>query len=189
MHITSAEFVKGVVEPDQLFSDDLPQVACIGRSNVGKSSLINTFTKRTNLARTSSFPGRTQQVNFFLINKSFYLVDLPGYGYAKMPEAEREKLRRLIEWYLFGTEYSQKKIILIIDAKVGPTEDDRLMLRRLEEHHKEVVIVANKADKIKKSQYDEQLKKLQSMVNGHTLIPFSSFDKRGVGELTVAVLS
>src|SRR5579864_4839283 len=113
MNITSAKFVKGVVVDDEVLNDGVPQIAFIGRSNVGKSSVINSLANQNGLAKTSSFPGRTQQINIYLVNKSFYLVDLPGYGYAKASKAEQEKLQQLIYWYLLGSDYEQKKVLLI----------------------------------------------------------------------------
>src|SRR3989344_2302589 len=101
MQITSAEFVKGVVGEDEILTDGTPQIAFIGRSNVGKSSVINSLAQKKDLARTSAFPGRTQEINLFLINRSFYLVDLPGYGYAKMSKEKQFELQDLIAWYLF----------------------------------------------------------------------------------------
>ena len=149
MRITSASFIKGIVDDDPILGDGTPQIAFIGRSNVGKSSLINTLTNQGGLARTSSFPGRTQEINIFLINKSFYLVDLPGYGFARASSAGRDKISDLIHSYLFNSNYEQKKVVLIIDANVGPTDKDIAMLCALEDHKKSIVIVANKIDKIK----------------------------------------
>jgi GTP-binding protein len=179
MKITSAEFVKGVVGEDRILEDGKPQVAFIGRSNVGKSSTINSLVGKKDMARTSRTPGRTQEMNVFLINNKFYLVDLPGYGFAKMSLADRNWLHELINWYLFNPYYQQKKIVLIIDAEVGPTNDDLEMLQALDEQKKPVLIVANKIDKIKKSDLNNQLKKLQDKVGNHKLIPYSS--KKGVG--------
>lgn len=183
MNITSAQFIKGVVGADSSLEDGIPQIAFIGRSNVGKSSVINSLVNQKNLAKTSSFPGRTQQINLFLINKSFYLVDLPGYGYAKVSGEKKWEIENLINWYFFKSDYEQKKVVLIIDAFVGPTKDDMQMLFSLEEHEKNIVIVANKVDKIKKSGYADQLDKIQTMVGSHKVIPYSAEKKIGVVEL------
>lgn len=183
MNIKSATFVKGIVEEDELLEDGKPQIAFIGRSNVGKSSVINSLTKQKGLAKTSSFPGRTQQVNLFLINKSFYLVDLPGYGYAKALWAKRAGISQLIDWYLLESPYEQKKVVLIIDANVGLMESDLAMLRSLEERGKEIVVVANKVDRIKPSQYQKQLQKIQETVGSYKVIPYSAEKGIGVREL------
>ena len=181
MKITSAKFVKGLTGDDPILGSTLPQIAFIGRSNVGKSSLINSLTKVKDLARTSSFPGRTQEINLFLINQSFFLVDLPGYGFALGSGAGREKIRELIDSYLFRSYYVQKKVVLIIDAKVGVTKNDLGMLAALEQHGKDIAVVANKIDKIKKSEYKKQLTEIQEMVGHHTVIPYSSKEKIGIG--------
>jgi GTP-binding protein len=128
MEIRSAKFIKGVVGTDEIFEDGIPQIVFIGRSNVGKSSVINTLANEKGLARTSSTPGRTQQINIFLINKAFYLVDLPGYGFAKVPLAVKQQIQKMINWYLFNSDYNFKRVILIVDANVGPTKDDLDML-------------------------------------------------------------
>jgi len=113
MKIKSAEFIKGAVGADNIFENEIPQIVFIGRSNVGKSSVINSLANQKNLAKTSSFPGRTQEINIFLINKAFYLIDLPGYGFAKIPKEVRYKIQKMISWYLFDSDYVFKKVVLI----------------------------------------------------------------------------
>ena len=183
MRKVSAKFERGITGPDKILECRFPQIAFIGRSNVGKSSVINSLTNQKGLAITSSFPGRTRQINLFLINNSFYWLDLPGYGYAKASHQVRGELSSLIDWYLFESEYKQKKVILIIDANIGPTRADLEMLHTLEEFKKEIVIVANKIDKIKKSKYAGRLQEVGNLVDPHKIIPFSSHDKIGIGTL------
>ena len=189
MEITSAKFIKGLVGPDVLLEDGTPQIAFIGRSNVGKSSVINALANQKALARTSALPGRTKEINVFLINQSIYLLDLPGYGFSEASWAVRQQLLNLIDWYLYKSPYEQKAVFLIIDAKVGPTEADREMLQCLEEHKKKIVIVANKTDKIKKSEYEARLAEVQAMVGKHKLFPFSSENKTGLSDLAGAILN
>jgi len=189
MKITSAKFIKGLVGPDLLLEDGTPQIAFIGRSNVGKSSVINALANQKALARTNALPGRTKEINVFLLNRSVYLLDLPGYGFAKASWAVRQQLLNLIDWYLYKSPYKQKAVFLIIDAKVGPTESDRKMLQCLEEHKKKIMIVANKTDKIKKSEYEARLAEIQAMVGKHKLIPFSSENKTGLSNLAGAILN
>jgi GTP-binding protein len=188
MNITSAKFIKGVVGPDELLEDGKPQIAFIGRSNVGKSSVINTLANQKGLARTSSFPGRTQEINIYLINKDFYLADLPGYGFAKNSHENRETLQKLIYWYFFDSPYEQKKVVLIVDAFVGLTQNDSEMLYSLKQAGKNVIVVANKIDKVKKSDLPKQLKKIQSEIGSYKLLPFSAEKKLGVSELVNEVL-
>jgi len=182
--ITSAKFVKGVVGDDETLDDGKTQIALIGRSNVGKSSVINSLTKQKGLAKTSSFPGRTQELNLFLINKSFYLVDLPGYGYAQANEEGRDKLKKIIFWYLFNSHYNQKLVLLIIDAEVGLTANDKEILRGLEERKKNILIVANKVDKIKNAVYLKKIQEIQTVVGDIRVIPYSAEKKIGITELT-----
>lgn len=189
MSIRSAEFTKGIVlYGDDGFEDYNPQIAFIGRSNVGKSSVINTLTKQKNLAKTSSFPGSTREINFFLINKSFYLTDLPGYGFAKASKQEQKQLWELINWYLFESPYKKKKIVLIIDASIDAANNDLEMLRRLEEKGNNIIIVANKVDKIKKTEYKKQLQKIQDIMGIHKIIPYSSKKRIGISDLTEEIL-
>ena len=189
MKITSAEFIKGIVEEDEILENGTPQIAFIGRSNVGKSSVINSLTGKKALAKTSSFPGRTTEMNAFIINDSFYLLDLPGYGYAKASHEARIELRELINWYLFMSPYEQKKVVLIIDAKVGLTDKDIEILMALEKRKKDIVIVANKVDKIRPSKLKEQLKEIFEIAGNHVVIPYSSEDKTGIKELNSLLFS
>ena len=183
MNIKSAKFIKGIVKPDTALENDLPQIAFIGRSNAGKSSVINSLAGDKKLARTSNSPGRTQQINLFLINDAFYLLDLPGYGYAKAPEKTKKLLKSIIYGYLFESHYVQKKVVLIIDSRIGPTKLDLEILDLLEQHKKNIVIVANKVDKIKSSVYQKQIKSIQEKIGEHTIIPYSAEKKTGTEEL------
>ncbi len=188
MNITSATFVKGVIGTNETLEDGKPQIAFIGRSNAGKSSIINSLTHQKKLAKTSSFPGRTQQMNVFLINKAVYLVDLPGYGFAKIPKEERERIEKMIHWYLFASSYKQR-VVLIIDANVGPTDLDMEMLLALEQANKKIIIVANKVDKIPKSAYASQIERVKKTMGNHVIIPYSSETGVGVDDLTTAILT
>lgn len=170
-----------------ILDDGIPQIAFIGRSNAGKSSLLNSLTHSKKLAITSDTPGRTRELNIFLINGTHYFVDLPGYGYAKMGIEQQQKLGKLIAWYLFDAHYNPT-VVLLIDALVGPTVDDLEMLAELEKAGRDIVVVVNKVDKIKKSHYPAQLKKLQEQIRGHELFPYSSKEKIGIRELTTRIL-
>ncbi len=186
--IKSAEFIKGIVGPDKVLQDTRKKIAFIGRSNVGKSSIINFITEQKKLAKISSTPGRTREVNLFLINESFYLIDLPGYGYAKLPETMRMEIRELINWFLFTTDFQLDKIFLIIDAKVGPTKDDLEILEALESYKKNVFIIVNKIDKLKSSQKGNQVSKIKEMVGDHPIILCSAKNNIGIDELFNKIL-
>lgn len=188
MDIASVQFVKGIIGPDTALENNFPQVAFIGRSNVGKSSVINSLTKQKRLARISAHPGRTQEINLFLINNSFYLLDLPGYGYAKSSKETRLELKKVIHGYLFESSYIQKKVVLIIDANTGPKEIDLKMLRLLEKHEKNVIILANKIDKIKPSIYKKKLSNIQEKVGKCLVIPYSTKKNIGRKELLNEIL-
>lgn len=188
MEIKSIKFIKSVTGTDPIFEDGIPQVAFIGRSNVGKSSVINSLVGG-GFARTSNTPGFTRQINFFLINQSVYLVDLPGYGYAKVGPKMKGKISEMINWYFFVSEYEQKKVILIIDADVGPTQIDLETLYGLEDKGKNIVIIANKVDKIKKADYEKKLENIKDLMSPYKIIPYSAKKKIGREELLKEVLS
>lgn len=175
--------MRGVSGTDELLNDGAPQVALIGRSNVGKSSIINSLTGQKALARISDTPGLTQEINIYSINNKFYLLDLPGYGFAKVPEKVRERLQKLNWWYLFDSPHTQHTAVLVMDANVGPSKNDVEMLALLREHQKHIVIVANKIDKIKKSEYDEHLQTIIDLAHGLPVVPYSSKTGTGVEEL------
>jgi len=188
MNITSAKFIKTAVGDDAVFLDNTPQIAFIGRSNVGKSSTINALTKQKGLAIVSASPGRTQGLNVFLINEKFYLVDLPGYGFAKLSKTDRDWLHELINWYLFNPKFQQKTIVQIIDAHVGPTKDDMELLQTMEQHNKNILVIANKIDKIKKSQYANQCQKIKDLIGYHEIIFYSSKTGVGISEIVNKIL-
>ncbi len=159
----------------------LPEFAFLGRSNVGKSSLINCLCERRNYARTSSDPGKTQTINYYNVNESLYLVDLPGYGYAKVSKTTREKWGRMIERYL-TTSPNLRLIFLLVDSRHAPTEDDLLMIRWLLYYDLPTAVIATKVDKLKKTQRDGQLEALRKdleLPDSSLLIPFSSVTKEG----------
>jgi GTP-binding protein len=188
MEIRTAKFVKGIMGTDETLDDGKPQIAFIGRSNVGKSSLINSLTGQKNLAKSSNFPGRTREINLFLINNTRYFVDLPGYGFAKGSQEDRERLEQLIEWYLFRMQCKRQKIVLIIDAEIGPTRSDMEILQSLLQENKDIIIIANKVDKVKNSQYRSRLAKIKNMTNHPTIIPYSSVKNIGVGALMQEIM-
>lgn len=188
MKIKSAEFLKGITSDDELLRNDIPQVAFIGRSNVGKSSLINALTGKP-IARSSDTPGKTREINLYAINKVMYFVDLPGYGFAKGSHVDRENLKKLIYSYLLFSDIPHKKIVVIVDALVGVTESDEYFIRRMEERQKEFVVVANKIDKIKKSEYKTKLDKVKEAVKGHKLILCSTKTRVGLDDLWAEINS
>lgn len=183
MDIKSATFVKSVTNDQNLIKDELPQIAFIGRSNVGKSSVINTVLGRKDLVRSSPTPGFTKEANYFLVNENTYLVDLPGYGYAKGSKDDQAKILELIQWYVFHPEISQEKIVVIIDAKVGPSYDDLGTIKELEKAKKDIVIVVNKIDKLKQGEIHKTLKTIEDLIGPHTTVPYSAEKKIGVEKL------
>lgn len=157
MKIVSADIVISAVKPEQYPSDNLPEFALAGRSNVGKSSFINKMLNRKNLARTSSKPGKTQTLNFFLINGILYFVDVPGYGYAKVSKSERAAWGKMIETYLTQRE-QLKAVVLIIDLRHPPTADDVMMYQFLKHYDIPCIIINTKADKVPKSKWQKHIK-------------------------------
>lgn len=162
-----------------------PEVAFAGKSNVGKSSLINSLVNRKALARTSSQPGKTQTINFYSVNSALYLVDLPGYGYAKVPQSEKEKWGKLIERYLHGSD-QLRAVFLLIDIRHEPGANDKIMYDWICHNGYEPIIIATKLDKIKRSQIQKQIKLVREGLKvrpGTQIIPFSSETKQGVTEV------
>lgn len=183
MNITSATFERGVTNDLNLIRDEFPQIAFVGRSNVGKSSVINSLLERKDLARSSRTPGFTKEINFFLVNENTYIVDLPGYGFAKGSKTVKERLLSLIQWYIFHPEIVQKKIVVILDAKVGPSYDDINTIRELEIAGKDIVIVLNKIDKVTQKDLHKVMKIINENIGGHVVIPYSAEKKSGVKDL------
>ena len=163
----------------------LPEIAFAGKSNVGKSSLINALMNRKSYARTSATPGKTQTINFYNINEELYLVDLPGYGYAKVSEKEKEQWGKLIERYLHDSK-QLKVVFLLIDIRHDPSANDKMMYEWIVYQGFEPVIIATKLDKLKRSQVQKQLKTVKNGLNlrpGTKIIPFSAVTKQGRDEI------
>lgn len=194
MKVKTTELISRVTTGDDIpHSDsatDYRHVAFIGRSNVGKSSIINALVSKKDLAKSSSNPGFTKSINFYLINKEFYLVDLPGYGYAQGSLSERHRLLQLIEWYLTYPDLTDNQlIVLIVDAKVGLTKDDQQMLVLLKRLKKHVVVLANKIDKLKKNAVEKQIALISAEANPFPVIPASAVDKIGIPALTKEIFT
>ena len=147
MEIKSIKFIKGVIGPDKVLDSSFPQVAFIGRSNVGKSSVINSLARQKNLARTSNNPGRTQEINLFLVNDSWYLLDLPGYGYANVPPSVRKQWGPMVQSYLEKRE-QLKLILFLFDIRRLPNDEDKEFLEWAAHAQKAVVLVLTKVDKV-----------------------------------------
>lgn len=183
MKILKAEFVKGIIGDDYSLKDNLPHIAFFGRSNAGKSSVINSLVGRKNLVETSKVPGKTREANFFRINDSFYFVDFPGYGYAKRSISQRNKMIKRIFWYVEFSKTRPKAVFLIVDVNVGLTAFDRDMIKILEENKHEIVIIANKIDKLSKSAAEKQFSLIQEEVQNIPVIGYSAKTKEGKDEL------
>ncbi|MNB67686.1 putative GTP-binding protein EngB [compost metagenome] len=176
MKVTSAEFVISAVGPAQYPEDALPEIALAGRSNVGKSSLINRMINRKNLARTSSTPGKTQHMNYYRINERLYFVDFPGYGYAKVSKVQRAAWGKMVEKYLAERE-PLKLVLLVVDLRHPPTSDDKMMYDWLKHYGIPMCVVATKADKIPKTRWPKHIKIMKEALGvqpGENFIPYSS---------------
>ena len=176
MQIKNPEFKISAVSPKQYPDDSLPQIVLVGKSNVGKSSFINTMVNRKKLARTSSEPGKTRQINFYNMDNKFYFVDLPGYGYSKMSKVEQAKVGSFIEQYL-NTSKNIALIIFLIDIRHSPSENDKLMYRYIIDSERPCIIITSKADKIAVTKVDKQVEDLQNELNplkDLKFIPFST---------------
>ncbi|MFA5537451.1 MAG: ribosome biogenesis GTP-binding protein YihA/YsxC [Bacillota bacterium] len=184
MKIIKAEYALTAVQPDQYPQGNLPEIALVGRSNVGKSSFINKLVNRRSLARTSGQPGKTRTLNFYLLNDAFYFVDLPGYGFAKVSRTQRQQWGVMIESYLSQRE-QLAFIIQLVDIRHEPTEDDVQMYQWLHAFDAPRMVVATKADKISRGRRLQQVKIIKNKLGlepGVPLIPFSAIDGTGKEE-------
>ncbi len=191
VNVQKAEFVLSAVSPKNFLKDGLPQVAFAGRSNVGKSSVINRLLNRKNFARVGAAPGKTIHINYFKIDGAFYLVDLPGYGYAKVSKAERDRWGKLMEDY-FARPDLLTLGVMIVDSRHKPTADDCTMAQWFRDTGCPLIVVANKLDKLKKSEIEPNLQLVRETLEldeNAVLIPFSAEKGTGRDELLRAILS
>lgn len=183
MKITSAEFALCAVKKGQFPRDGLPEIALVGRSNVGKSSLINTLVNRKRLAKTSSTPGKTQTINFYLINRSFYFVDLPGFGYAKVPMSVRRSWEKMMEGYMGGRE-TLAGALVILDPRRDAGEMEGFVYNWVETLGIPVVTVLTKADKLSRNKLSSRVAKLKKSLPLKDPVLFSSLSGQGKSELS-----
>jgi len=184
MQVTSAEFTKGIVGTDIILTDGVPEIAFVGRSNVGKSSLVNSLVNRKDLVKVGKKPGKTTEINFFTINRGkFYFVDLPGYGYAEASPKQKESIEKLILWYLMYSNAGIRKVVLILDVKAGLTAFDEEMIRVLREKGHPYIIVANKVDKLNQKELSAQLRAIKEAAHEATVVPYSAVTTKGAREL------
>ncbi len=175
MKIINPKFEISAVKPAQYPKNDLPQIVLVGKSNVGKSSFINTMINRKSLARTSNTPGKTRQINFYNIDESFYFVDLPGYGYSKLSKQEQINMGKFIEDYLENCK-NISLIVFLVDIRHNPTNDDLLMLDYIKRTNLPYIIIANKADKIAVTKVDAEVARIKEFLglSFSILLPFSA---------------
>ena len=181
MDVNQVELTISAVQEDQYPTDQQPEIALVGRSNVGKSSLTNVLINRKNFAHTSSQPGKTQTLNFYHVEEALYFVDVPGYGYAKVSKKQREKFGKMIEHYLTNRD-QLKGVIELVDGRHVPTDDDIAMYQWLTYYQVPTLVVATKVDKLKPSQYnriEKQVRQALRMQAGAPLILFSSQTRLG----------
>ena len=187
MQFQSAEYVRSAGTPEQFLRDPLPKIVFAGRSNVGKSSVINRLTGRKNLARVGASPGKTRQINYFLIDNRLYLADLPGYGYAKVSKEEKARWAKLMERFFRDEGPRMTAGVLIVDARHKPTADDCTMFQWFRDSGCPLIVAANKLDKLKKREIEPSLSLIREtlrMRDTDPLIPFSAEKGDGKEELT-----
>lgn len=185
MNVNNVSLTISAVSPVQYPDDKKPEIAFVGRSNVGKSSLLNKLVNRKSLARVSAKPGKTATINFYNVEDQFYFVDLPGYGFAKVSKTEKIKWAKMIDEYLGGRKQLHQ-VILLVDSRHKPTEDDIIMLDWIRHYNQHAVVVATKWDKLKARQKEESLDTIRSVLGlkeGDVLIPFSADTGEGKNEL------
>ncbi len=189
MNMLKALFVRGIRGSDAILQDGTPQIAFIGRSNVGKSSVLNALTGVKGLARVGKKPGKTTEINIFSVNTTHYFVDLPGYGYAAATPGEREKLRKLIIWYFTSGEAHPARTILILEAKAGCTPFDRDMLTILQEKNHPYLVVLNKIDKLSQKERVAQMAAIRLAVGSVPIIQTSTQEGIGIDVLREAIFT
>ncbi|MDS0525046.1 ribosome biogenesis GTP-binding protein YihA/YsxC [Clostridium sp. SHJSY1] len=185
MIIKNSEFIISAVKREQYPNENRVEIAFVGRSNVGKSSIINALTNRKKLAKVSQTPGKTRLINFFLINDDFFLVDLPGYGYAKVSKAEQASWGKTIETYLHGRE-ELKRVVLLVDSRHKPTGDDITMYKWIKHYGYDVIVVATKKDKLSNNELrksEKLIKDTLKLTSDDKFYFFSSLNKKGRDEL------
>lgn len=178
----TATFLKGLIGDDPLLHDGVPTVAFFGRSNVGKSSVIDSLLEVPGLVKVSRTPGRTQQFNVFLVNQAMYFIDFPGYGFAKMPAYDREKIEKRMRWFVTDAP-RPVWTVLIIDAKVGPTSLDVEMMNLLQTNGHRVVVVANKVDKVSKERRTESGERIKEALGAEEMYWYSAKKDEGKNAL------
>lgn len=189
MKIKTSEFITSAVRREQYPTDERIEVAFVGRSNVGKSSIINSITNRRGLAKVSQTPGKTRLINFFLINDDFYLVDLPGYGYAKVSKKEKASWGQIIETYL-NSRLQLKRVVLLVDCRHKPTGDDIMMYDWIKHYGYDVIVIATKSDKLSNNDLKKSEKVIRDTLKlkaDEKLYYFSSLNKKGRDELVDSI--
>ena len=188
-YLRNAKFIKSVFKNSDIISDDLPIFVMVGKSNVGKSSFINTLTNNKKLAKVGSSPGKTRSINYFEIDNKFYLVDLPGYGFSKMSIKEKEAINKLTDYFL-NSNINIRHIFFLIDIRHEPTVNDRNMYDWIASTSIPCTIIANKADKLSKSKVQESIRVIQKQLFAdNDIIPFSSEHKIGVQDVLKIISS
>jgi GTP-binding protein len=184
--ISSARFVKSATRPDDFPRDQRPEIAFCGRSNIGKSSLLNTLTNTHGLARTSASPGRTQTINFFLVDDRTYFVDLPGYGFAKVPKAVKENWGAMIEGYLRDRR-QLKLALMLVDSRMPPMDSDVVMKQWLDHHGIPNAVVLTKIDKISHNQLNQALRTSVQKLRTKEIVPFSAVTGSGKDQILTRI--
>lgn len=186
MEIKSAHFLTGVIGTEGLPQPSRPTIAFFGRSNVGKSSVLNCLT-RSKIARANKKPGRTTEINYYLTNENFYLADLPGYGFAKLPPALRDKISGYLSWFASDRSIDLRLAVLIVDAEIGLKESDRTTFALLSEYSRPLLILANKTDKGSQSEISRHLKDCEQTFAPFPVLGFSAKTGQGRGKLLEAI--
>jgi GTP-binding protein len=184
-----ARFMRGINGSDSIMETPFPQMAFVGRSNVGKSSTLNALLGVNGLARTSATPGKTQEINFFMVNDNMFFVDLPGYGYAKMPEKEAEDIRKHILWYLSGGEAKPRYLVLIVDVRHPLSDYDKELISVAQSEGHPLLILLNKVDTLNQKERSEALRSYKEALGDIPYVPFSAKTKEGVAEVRTLLFS